>query len=220
MISFILASQSPRRQALLGLVGFPFEVQIANANEESVTDSNPSVNVVETARLKANMIANHIKRPFPSHTILIAADTTVVLDDQMLGKPNSTYQARQMLIALRNRKHAVHTGLVLLDFSSGMEVTGVHTAYVTMRNYGDDEIEAYVASGDPMDKAGAYAIQHPQFNPVAQLDGCYLGVMGLSVCHLLHLLTHFNVPLAADLTAVSTAHQQYPCQLFNQLTRK
>ncbi len=220
MINFILASQSPRRQTLLRLVGYPFEIQIADADEDSVTDPNPAVNVVETAQLKADKIAKQTKRPFPPHTILIAADTTVALDDQMLGKPNSPAHARQMLAALRNRKHAVHTGLAMRDFASGVEVTGVHTAIVTMRNYSDAEIEAYIASGDPMDKAGAYAIQHPQVRPVTQLAGCYLGVMGLSVCHLLQLLTKFDVPRVADLTAVSTAHHQYPCPLFGQLTQK
>lgn len=220
MINFILASQSPRRQELLRLVGFPYEVQIADADEDSITDPDPAVNVVETARLKAEKIIRQIKRPFPPHTILITADTTVALDNQMLGKPDSPDHARQMLVALRNRKHLVHTGLALLDFASGKEVTGVHSAIVTMRNFSDGEIETYIASGDPMDKAGAYAIQHPQFNPVAQLDGCYLGVMGLSVCHLLQLLKQFDVPLVADLTAVSTTHQQYPCPLFNQLTQK
>ncbi len=220
MINFILASQSPRRQALLRLVGYPFEIQIANADEDSVTDLDPAVNVVKTAQLKAEKIAGLIKRPFPPHTILIAADTTVALDSHMLGKPDSPDHAKQMLVALRNRKHTVHTGLALLDFASGKELTGVHSAIVTMRNYSDDDIEAYVGSNNPMDKAGAYAIQHPQFNPVAQLDGCYLGVMGLSICHLLQLLKQFDVPLVADLTAVAAAHQQYPCPLFNQLTQK
>ncbi len=86
-----------------------------------------------------------------------------------------------------------------------------------MRNYSDDEITAYIATGDPMDKAGAYAIQHPIFRPVKELTGCFTGVMGLSLCHLLQRLHQFGVPMRAELAALREAHQQFPCPLLEQI---
>ena len=120
-----------------------------------------------------------------------------------------------MLTALRNRTHEVHTGAVLLELATGREVSGVNTAVVLMRDYTDAEIEAYVASGDPLDKAGAYAIQHPGFRPAAHLEGCFTGVMGLSLCHLAQLMEQLGLPDRADLTAVRQAHQHYPCALYD-----
>ncbi len=89
-----------------------------------------------------------------------------------------------------------------------------------MRSYSDQEIIDYIATGDPLDKAGAYAIQHPQFQPVAQLEGCFLGVMGLSICHLLQLLSQMNVPMIANMTLLNAAHQYYHCPLFDKIAQK
>ena len=122
-----------------------------------------------------------------------------------------------MLRALRNRPHEVHTGVVLTALPTGREVSGVNTAVVTMRNYSDAEIAAYIASGDPMDKAGAYAIQHPGFRPVARLEGCFTGVMGLSVCHLVQLFSELELMVKAEKTAVAAAHHHYPCPLFDEI---
>ncbi|MBE2223318.1 MAG: septum formation protein Maf [Anaerolineae bacterium] len=218
MVEFILASQSPRRQSLIYLVGYPYVVRVADADEASITHPDPAVNVVETAVLKANTIAQQIQS---ADQIIIAADTTVVLAGQMLGKPRDDREAALMLQALRNRKHEVHTGLVLLDLRNGRRVERVTTAVVTMRNYSDEEIAAYVASGDPLDKAGAYAIQHPLFKPVARLDGCYTAVVGLSVCDVILALDELDVPRRADLTAVRQAHQvdnlDFPCPIYEKL---
>jgi septum formation protein len=201
---------------LIQLLGYPVTVTSANVNEDSVTHPDPAVNVVQTADLKAMTIAAQTP-PQTERTIILTADTTVALDGQMLNKPADAAEAIDMLNDLRDRTHEVHTGVVLLDAASGEKVTGVHTAVVTMRPYTDAEIAAYVATGDPLDKAGAYAIQHPIFRPVARLDGCYLGVMGLSLCHLLHLLRPWEVAMLADLTAVHQAHQHYPCPLYQDL---
>lgn len=204
MVKFILASQSPRRQSLIKLLGYPFSVKVADADEASITHPDPAANVVKTAVLKANIIAQQIEA---NDSIIIAADTTVALAGQMLGKPRDADEAVMMLQSLRNRAHEVHTGCVLLDLRSGRQVERVTTAVVTMRDYTDEEIAAYVASGDPLDKAGAYAIQHPVFKPVARLDGCYTAVMGLSVCDLILALDDLNVPRRVDLTAVYHTHQ-------------
>ncbi|GJM40392.1 MAG: hypothetical protein DHS20C20_06740 [Ardenticatenaceae bacterium] len=134
----------------------------------------------------------------------------------MLNKPADETAAYQMLTRLRNTQHEVHTGFVLLEPATGREWQGVSTAVVTMRPYSNAEIEAYIASGDPFDKAGGYAIQHPKFQPVAHLEGCYCNVMGLPVCELILALQQFvNLDFSLndklDLTAVSQAHKIYPC---------
>ena len=218
-IHFILASQSPRRRELIQLLGYPFQIMAADVDETSVTDPIPTVNVIQTAQLKAAKISAQLTHSHsPSSSIILAADTTVAFAGDMLNKPTDAAEARLMLQRLRNRQHEVHTGMVLLQPSSERMWQGVSTAVVTMRNYSDEEIEAYVATGNPLDKAGAYAIQHPQFRPVAQLDGCYCCVMGLPVCDLIVALEQFNVPLPADFTAVSQAHHHYPCPTLSLLT--
>ena len=218
----ILASQSPRRQELIQLTGYSVEVQVADVDERSVTHPDPAMNVVETAVLKAITIAQ--RHTVPQQTLIVAADTIVALNRQMLGKPIDAREAVEMLAALRNRQHEVHTGMVVLDLRSGKMLKRVNTAVVTMRHYSDAEIDAYVASGDPLDKAGAYGIQHPTFQPVAVLSGCYTAVMGLSICELVRTLDDLGLPRRADLTAIRTAHylasQDYPCPIFNQLLDK
>ncbi len=219
MVKLILASQSPRRRELIQLLGYSYRAISADVDESQVTDPDPARNVLGTAQLKAVAIADRLRKEAAGEgDIIVAADTTVALGDEMLGKPIDEQDARRMLRGLRNRPHEVHTGVVLLALRSGVEVSGVNTAVVTMRDYSDAEIEAYIASGDPMDKAGAYAIQHPDFRPVAQLDGCFMGVMGLSVCHLITLLAEFGVTNRAKLTAVTSAHQQYFCSLLDKST--
>jgi septum formation protein len=208
-----LASQSPRRRQLIQLLGYPVEIYVADVDESSVTEPDPALNAVQTAVLKATYIASH----HPDKKIIVAADTIVALEGRMLGKPHDAAEAQQMLLDLRGRQHHVHTGLVVLERRSGRMETGVTTAVVTMRPYSQTEIAAYVASGDPMDKAGAYAIQHPTFQPVATLSGCYLAVVGLSLCELSKALEGFGIPRPADLTAVSAAHAGFPCPILAEL---
>ncbi len=216
-IEFLLASQSPRRRQLVQLLGFPVRPLAADVDEDSITVPDPAVNVVDTAVLKAHTIAQTF-RPLPAwRTILIAADTTVAVDGLMLNKPADAAEARQMLRQLRGRDHEVHTGYVVRDMASGEEAVGVHTAVVTMRPYTDAEIDAYVATGDPLDKAGAYAIQHPVFRPVRDLQGCFLGVMGLPLCDLEAALRQVGVVTAVDLAAIQQSHQQFPCLAFDRL---
>jgi septum formation protein len=220
MARFVLASQSPRRRELLKLCGYSFDTVVAGVNENSVSHPDPAQNCIRTAQLKARAILDLFAVPRAERTIVIAADTTVALDGQMLGKPTDKEDAHHMLVALRDRTHEVHTGVVLLDLDSGRELLGSHTAVVTMRPYNDQEIIDYVATGDPLDKAGAYAIQNHKFKPVSRLDGCYLGVMGLSVCHLLQLLDQLDLPFLTSMAALNVAHQQYPCPVYDKLARK
>ena len=220
MARFVLASQSPRRRELLGLCGYPFETMAADVDENSVSDPDPAQDCIQTARLKAKAILNQIAIPHLERTIIVAADTIVALDGQFLGKPRDATGAKQMLTALCGRTHEVHTGVMIIDMVSGQEVLGCHTAVVKMRRYTDQEMSAYVTTGDPLDKAGAYAIQHPIFSPVKQLHGCYLGVMGLSICHLLQLLQQIDLPFRAELASLKTAHQHYKCPIYNNIAQE
>ena len=218
MIEFILASQSPRRRELLSLCGYPFQVMAADVDETIVHIPDPAENTIKTAQLKAEAIANNQSETGTGRVIIVAADTTVALENQMLGKPADPGEARRMLRVLRGIEHKVYTGMVLIEVETREEITGVHAASVFLRHYTDKEIDRYIASGDPLDKAGAYAIQHPRFRPADSLNGCYLGVMGLSVCQLLLLLREFNVPLLADINALKDAHNHYPCPLLSELS--
>lgn len=157
-----------------------------------------------------------IATQFPS-ALIIGADTNVALDGELLGKPVDAADARRMLHALRGRTHHVNSGVCILDARTGKEVVDTHSAMVTMRDYSDAEIEAYIATGDPMDKAGAYAIQHPVFRPVAVMEGCYTGVMGLSICRLIQVLADFGLPVLAEKTAVFHSHDGYFCPVFEGL---
>lgn len=206
MIPIILASASPRRQALIRLLRRPIHVQVADVDEESVTHPDPAVNVVETARLKAETVAAQLREP----ALIIAADTTVALGREMLNKPAGPAEARAMLRRLRGRTHQVHTGIALLDTAQERSATTVSTTEVTMRAYTDAEIAAYVASGDPLDKAGAYAIQHSGFRPVAALEGCFTGVVGLSLCRLLAALDQVGVDLSLPVARASHDYEACP----------
>jgi MAF protein len=174
------------------LLGYPVQVRVAGVDESSVDDPDPARNVVETARLKAEAVAD----AFTGEGVIIAADTEVVLQGKILGKPADEGDAACMLRQLRGRAHQVHTGIVVCTRPEGQAVTAVSTTEVMMRDYSDAEIAAYVASGDPLDKAGAYAIQSATFRPVAALNGCYTGVVGLSLCRLAQALQEAGVPVS------------------------
>ncbi len=184
----VLASNSPRRKQLLGLGGWNFTVSPAAIDETPFDAEAPAVYVARLAKGKVRKAA----RQAPAEALVLAADTTVAVPapaaehnaDQILGKPGDTQEAEQMLRALRGRSHRVYTGLAVLRVADGRMMQDVCMSEVTMRDYSDEEMLAYIASGDPLDKAGAYAVQHAGFHPVEKLAGCYANVMGLPVCHL------------------------------------
>jgi septum formation protein len=186
---------------------------VADVDEERVTDPDPALNVVRTAALKARAVLGQVS----GDVVVIGADTTVALDGRMLNKPADPAEARQMLRALRGRVHQVHTGLVLIHARTGRTVTDVATVDVPMRAYSDQEIETYIATGDPLDKAGGYAIQHPEFAPAPRLAGCFAGVMGLSVCHLARSLRAIGVEIPANVAAACQAAIGYDCPVFESV---
>jgi septum formation protein len=192
MRPLILASSSPRRRQLLALLDLPFTVTKTEVEESPLADEDPAATAQRLSHAKAQAAAVRL-----GEGLIVAADTLVVLEGEILGKPADPTEATAMLRRLRNREHRVFSGLTLLDAASGREATAVVETRVWMRPTSDEEIAAYVASGDPLDKAGAYAIQHAGFHPVARLWGCPANVMGLPLCRLDTMLRAFGVPLGA-----------------------
>lgn len=175
----ILGSSSPRRRELLGAAGFVFAIARPDIDETPQTDERGDDYVVRLSREKAQAI------PLPAAdtpTLILTADTTVEIDGEIVGKPADDAEAWAILRRLRGCTHQVHTGITLRDGATGQTETTLTTTNVVMRPYSDEDIAAYIASGDPFDKAGAYAIQHPVFRPVERLEGCHTNVMGLPLC--------------------------------------
>ncbi len=204
----LLASQSPRRRALINLLGLPVEVASADVDETPRRGEAPAAYVRRLAEAKARALA--ARQPQGSRWI-VAADTAVVDGDEILGKPADAAEAVAMLRRLRGREHAVLTGVAVWDGKTGRWATAVERTVVVMRPLSDAEIAAYVASGDPLDKAGAYAIQNREFAPVAHIEGCYANVVGLPLCMLACLLRQLGATPADDVPSRCTAALGYNC---------
>ena len=192
-VRLVLASASPRRRELLEALGLPFIVTSAEVDERQLPGESPAALVLRLSCAKAIAVA-----PQHPHAVIIAGDTVVVLDGEVLGKPADGEEAVRMLRALRGRAHLVYSAVTVLDAATGREVTELSESRVWMRDYSDAEIAAYVASGDPLDKAGAYAVQHRLFAPVERIEGCYAGVMGLPLGHLARALAAVGVRVEVD----------------------
>lgn len=174
MRRLILASASPRRRELLAQAGYTFEVLPAHVNEDPRPDEDPIAYVVRLARDKALAVYNSLSDP---NAIVLGADTTVTLDGHILAKPEDAADAARMLRLLSGRTHRVITGVALATAQGAevaAEVTGVQ--FLTLS---DDEIGAYVATGEPMDKAGAYGIQGLAAKWIPRVEGCYFNIVGL-----------------------------------------
>jgi len=209
----LLASNSPRRRQLLALGGWMFGVQAADIDESLLAGEPAEAYVRRLAEAKARAVVSHAR---PEH-IIIGADTSVVIDGEILGKPADADQARVMLRRLRGRTHQVCSGIAVLRVGDGNLLTAVCVTDVPMRAYSDDEIEAYILSGDPLDKAGAYGIQNPDFQPVAHMQGCYASVMGLPLCHLTVLLRQMEIAPRADVPRHCQSTLQYDCPVFRSI---
>ena len=189
----ILASASPRRRELLERLGLPFEVRPSGIEEPLAAGVPASTLATTLARAKAADIADRL-RAAGEAALVLGADTLVVLDGQPLGKPTSQGDARAMLRALRGRSHEVVTAVVVRDADpAGRELTEAVVSQVLMRDYTDDEIAAYVATGEPDDKAGAYAVQGRGRRLVSRVDGCYTNVVGLPLRTTARLLQAFGL---------------------------
>ena len=201
----ILASNSPRRRQLLALTGIPFIVLVADVDESLLANENPAAYVLRLAEAKARAV------PADAGQIILAADTTVVNGSDILGKPKDEAEAAVMLKRLRGHAHQVYTGIALFRRSDGVLLTDLCVTDVPMRDYSDGEIQDYVATGDPLDKAGAYAIQHPGFHPVARMDGCFASVMGLPVCQVILQMRKMDLQPDTGFFAGCEALLEYKC---------
>jgi septum formation protein len=186
-----LASTSPRRRALLPLLGFPVETSAVDIDESPLPGEPPA----ETARRLSQAKASARGAP-DGDEVVVGSDTIVVAQGGHLGKPADAADARSMLARLRGGAHEVVSGVALVA-GNGRHRGAVRTT-VRMRAYSDDEIERYVASGRPLDKAGAYAIQDVDFGPVERIEGCYLNVVGLPLCEVSRGLRALGWPLPAE----------------------
>ena len=186
-MNLILASQSPRRRELLGLTGLDFTVRVADIDETMDTGKVPFDEVARVSRLKALAVQRE------PEDVVIAADTIVVCGGEVLGKPRDEEDAFRILSLLSGRSHEVMTGMTVLrgdEIVTHTEVTKIH-----FRRLHPDEIRAYIATGEPMDKAGAYGIQGGAALFADQMEGDYYNVMGLPVCRLAMILRSLGLPI-------------------------
>ncbi|MDE2844724.1 MAG: 23S rRNA (uracil(1939)-C(5))-methyltransferase RlmD, partial [Chloroflexota bacterium] len=179
----ILASGSPRRRELLTELGLKFEVRPSNAPEEQKEGETAEEMVERLSRDKAMVVASDLTEGF-----VIGADSTVVLKGRSIGKPEDEADARRMLVELRGTEHQVTTGLTVINAADGRSLTDHMTAEIVMRDFSNTEMEQSIASGTPMDKAGAYAVQDTEFRPATVRSGCYTNVVGLPLCRLMEML--------------------------------
>ena len=194
-----LASGSPRRSQLLTEAGIAFERFVMPVDEDGLTEAftGPLELLGEYLAQQKALAAFDALQSSDQQALVLASDTTVLLDGRSLPKPCDFAEAEQMLRTLRGREHVVATGVALAGPEPGQLISGNSATRVLMREYGDEEIAAYVATGDPLDKAGAYSIQHPDFQPVAAINGCHLGVIGLPICLVSALLGRWPAVAAA-----------------------
>ena len=186
-----LASGSPRRRRLIEAIDMPIRI-VGSGNDEPLPYSveSPQAYVQRLALIKARHGLAQAQAE-----LALGADTSVVIDRYILGKPTDAAEATRMLRRLRGRSHSVVTGIALADAATGVELTSAKVSRVHMREYTDEEIAAYVESGEPFDKAGAYAVQDDKFRPAERIEGCYLNTVGLPLCDLLTLLKRIGAPV-------------------------
>ncbi len=176
MARLILASASPRRKELLGRLGVRFDVRPVDIAEDAGPSGDPQIVAGRLARAKAEAA-----RLAGEGALILAADTVVAFRGRIFGKPGDAGEAREMLRTLRGRRHEVVSALVVAPPGGRSLITRRPLTQVTMREYGDDEIEASIVRGYPLDKAGAYGIQDELLRPVERYEGCYCNVIGLSL---------------------------------------
>ena len=203
----LLASNSPRRRQLLTLADWMFSVSVADTDESQQPNESPADYVLRLAEAKARTVVTQARKD----QIILAADTAVIDGSDILGKPKDMAEAVAMLTRLRGHTHQVYTGVALLRVSAGLLLKDLCITDVPMRDYSDEEIQAYVQTGDPLDKAGAYAIQHSDFHPVADMVGCYASVMGLPMCHVVRMMRHLEISPKANVPVNCQTLLEYYC---------
>ena len=213
-MKLVLASTSPRRNELLRLLGIPFEKRPSNADETHPRDVDAVQYVQKMARQKGFAVAR------ADGEWILSGDTIVALDGRVVGKPADEAEAFETLRALRGRAHDVYTALCLRTGTDDETVETLCATDVHMRDYSEEDLAAYVASGDYRDKAGGYAIQHQQFHPCTGVTGCYANVMGLPLCHLAVLLKSVGCEPNVDVPQVCQRYNGITCDVYPQIYRK
>jgi len=196
----------------MGLLSLEFGVVPADVDETALPGETPPNYVLRLAESKARAAGGL----FGADALIVSADTTVAIGDEILGKPFDAEDAACMLRRLRGRIHQVYTGIAV-HHPADILLTDLAATHVPMRNYTDEEMWAYIASGDPLDKAGAYGIQHDGFHPVVGLQGCYANVVGLPLCHLTRLLRKTGVTPDVNMPEVCRISLGYPCLVYHSI---
>ena len=219
----ILASNSPRRRQLLALAGWTFNVSAAGVDESQLPNELPADYVLRLAEAKARATAVAVA---DADQIVLAADTAVVDGNDILGKPDNNEEAITMLKRLRGHTHQVYTGVALLRLRDGLLLKELCVTDVPLRDYSNEEILAYVETGDPLDKAGAYAVQHPGFHPVEMpsnlqegINGCYANVMGLPMCYMLLMMRKIEIRPNTDIFTMCEASLGNECAVAEAILR-
>jgi septum formation protein len=189
-MKLILASSSPRRAEILANAGLPFSVLSSAVDESPYPGEAPAVLVQRLANAKADLVTARAVGP----AIVLAADTIVVLDDKILGKPSSIEDARHMLQQLSGRTHSVLTGVALVRLPDGERRQFIESTLVHFRPITDEELSSYLATEEPYDKAGAYAIQGQAGRYIPRIEGCYFNVVGLPLSRVLTELKTLDWP--------------------------
>ena len=210
----LLASASPRRRELIKLLGLPVATTAADIDETPLDHESAADLARRLSDEKARAVLSVNCSP---STVILASDTIVSLDNEPLGKPVDAADARSMLKRLRDRVHQVHTAITLVDLATDQSITDLATSDVRMRAYSDQEIETYIASGDPFDKAGAYAIQHSGFNPAENFAHCFANVMGLPLCHVTRTLRQLGIAAVNDVPQACQAYLNYTCPVYEKI---
>ena len=205
----ILASSSPRRRQLLKRFNIPFEVIESGLREDVPPHLSPQRLVVRLSQLKARAVADMHEKP-NQPTLILGADTTIDLDGSVLGKPQDAEDARRMLSQLRGRSHQVITGVCLILLPANRTLAGAVSTTVRMKEFTKPQRDSYVQSGEPMGKAGSYAIQGLGGELVESISGCYRNVVGLPLCEVRRMLEELlGRPLASK--AVCDLPSGEPC---------
>lgn len=209
-----LASRSPRRRELLSIAGFMFNTISIDVDETPLPNESVTEYTLRVSAAKARAAVPLVR----GDALILAADTTVY-DGKIIGKPDTAADAEKMLKNLRERTHQVYTAISVLDPKNDRLEQEIAETDVPMRDYSDEEIGAYIQSGDPLDKAGAYGIQNALFHPAETRTGCYANVIGLPLCHLLKILRRMDQTVEQDIPYLCQNAHDYQCGVFTAILR-
>lgn len=198
---------------MLAWMELPFTTTSADVDETPRRGEKPVDYVMRLAMEKAHTG----ERQASFGGVILAADTTVADGDEIIGKPMDNNDALRILRQLRNRTHIVHSAIVVGVPSRGLTEYELCSTHVKMRAYSEDEISAYLLTGDPLDKAGAYAIQNEQFNPVEKISGCFASVMGLPLCHVERALRRLGFGARKGVPYRCQKELSYTCPIFKRV---